>query len=266
MDSNNIYKQTPTPNETPALIKTKLAEFESALDTIDLEKKRGCIMAKERCPSECNETLRLVFLQCEVFNVKRAVNRFVKYWNTRIEVFGEERAFLPITLDGAMKDDGAAIQMKYLQVATETDQDGRAILLFDFNAESGEVSSESLLRVVWYQAHVALTQESCQKRGVVVYVRNLDRMSDWRPSLSKQITAAGRGILPVRVAGLHFMQPPTFLSVIMSVMKPLVGKKLRHRFYTHSGSIDDILESLSRFGLGTKEKLPVNFGGQLMFV
>ena len=84
MDSNNIYKQTPTPNETPALIKTKLAEFESALDKIDLEKKRGCIMAKERCPGECNETFRLVFLRCEVFNVKRAVDRFVKYWNTRI--------------------------------------------------------------------------------------------------------------------------------------------------------------------------------------
>ena len=119
--------------------------------------------------------------------------------------------------------------------------------------------------MVWYKIHVALTQESCQKRGVVVYVRCMDRMSDWRPSLSKQVTTAARGILPIRIAGVHFMQPPMFLSIIMAVVKPLAGKKLRHSLYTHSGSIDDILESLSRFGLGSKDKLPVNFGGQLMF-
>jgi len=223
-------------------------------------------MAKEKCPSECDDASKLVFLRCEVFNVERAVDRFVKYWSTRIEVFGEERAFLPMTLDGAMKDDEAAVQMKYLQVATETDPNGRAILLFDFSKEACEVSSESLLRVVWYQVHVALTQESCQKNGVVVYVKSVDRMSDWRPSLSKKIATAGRGTLPVRFAGMHFMHPPKFISLILMVVKPLVGKKLRHRFYAHSGSTCDILDSLSRFGLGTQDKLPVNFGGQLMFV
>lgn len=264
--SDTIYKQTPTPSETPTLIQEKLANFESDLDTIDKEKKRGYIMAKEKCPSECDDTFKLVFLRCEVFNVERAVDRFVKYWNTRIEVFGEKRAFLPMSLDGAMKDDTVALQMDYLQVATETDPAGRAILLFDFNKEAGEVSSESLLRVVWYQVHVALTLESCQKRGVVCYVRCLDRMSDWRPSLSKKIATAGRGILPIRFAGMHFMHPPTSLSIIMACIKPLVGKKLRHRFYTHSGSTGDILKSLSRFGLGTKDKLPVNFGGHLVFV
>lgn len=61
------------------------------------------------------------------------------------------------------------------------------------------------------------------------------------------------------------VQPPTFLYIIMRFVKPLVGKKLRHRFYTHSGSVDDLLESLHKFGLGSEDKLPVNFGGSLAF-
>ena len=291
----NVYKQTPTPNETPSLISDSLAKFESVLDAVDSDVKGGYLLAKEKCPTLCNDAFKLIFLRCEVFNVDRAVDRFVKYWNTRVEVFGEEKACLEMSLDGAMKDDVTALQLQYLQVAKETDNDGRAILLFDFNKEADEgVSSESLLRVVWYQVHQALAMESVQKQGVVVFVRCLDNMTDWRPSLSKKISQAGRGILPVRFAGMHFMQvsrrlsfgfsfinlmyytpklhlfaslvqPPTFLYIIMRFVKPLVGKKLRHRFYTHSGSVDDLLESLHKFGLGSEDKLPVNFGGSLAF-
>ena len=202
MYGDTLYKQTPTPNETPAFVREKLVEFESALDEVAVGEKRGYLMAKEKCPSECD---KLVFLRCEVFNVDQAVCRFVKYWNARIQVFGEEKAFLPMTIDGAMKDDAECIQLGYLQVASQVDPDGRAIGLFDFNKQTGEVSSESLLRVVWYQVHVALARESCQKRGFVAYVKCLDRMADFRPSLSKKIAQAVRGILPFRFAGVHFM-------------------------------------------------------------
>ena len=202
----NVYKQTPTPTETPALISDSLAKFESVLDAVDSD-VRGYLLAKEKCATLCNDAFKLIFLRCELFNVDRAVDRYVKYWNTRVEVFGEEKACLEMTLDGAMKDDATALQLQYLQVAKETDNDGRAILLFDFNKEADKgVSSKSLLRVVWYQVHQALAMESAQKQGVVVFVRCLENMTDWRPSLSKKISQAGRGILPVRFAGMHFMQ------------------------------------------------------------
>ena len=214
MTKDNVYNQTATPDETLILIKDKLAEFELALDDVGDEEKRCYLMAKEKGPDECNDKHKLIFLRCEVFDVNRAVARFVKYWNTRVALFGQDKAFLPLTIDGALKDDMEAIEVDYLQVANKTDPDGRAILLFDFNKEGEDVSSESLLRVVWYQVHVALRQESCQKRGVVVYVRNIDHFMDWRPSLSKKIAAAGRGILPIRFAGMHFIHPPYYLTLI----------------------------------------------------
>jgi len=265
IDANNIYKQSPTPTETDILINESLTRFNSMLETIDDDEKHGYLMAKEKCPDLCGESFKLIFLRCEVFNVEKSVRRFVKYWNTRLEVFGDELAFLPMTLDGAMQNDVDHISLQYLQLAKDTtDPYGRALLLFDFNVEGDDtISSESLLRVVWYQVHQALIKESVQKQGVVVYVRCLYSMADWRPSLSKQIVQAGRGILPVRFAGMHFMNPPTFLSIIMRFVKPLVGKELRYRFYTHSGSVDNVLETLDKFSLGSRELLPVSYGGLL---
>ena len=267
--NKNVYKQTPTPNETPTLIEESLAQFESILDAIDINKKHAYLIAKDKCPHLCNNESKLVFLRCEVFNVKNSVARFVKYWNMRYEVFGEELAFLPMTLDGAMQHDIEAIQLQYLQLAKDntTDHDGRAILYFDFNKEGGSVSSESLLRVVWYQVHQALTIESCQKQGIVLYIRCMDSLSDWRPTLSKEITKAARGILPIRIGGVHWIRPPTFLAIILACIKPFTSKKLRHRFYSHSGeTVDDVLASLDKFGLGRREMLPVSYGGLLEFV
>jgi len=267
MDISKIYHQSPTPDETPFLIEQKLAEFAQALDEInDTAKMKGCLMAKEHCPKECDDAFKLVFLRCEVFNANRAVERWLKYWDARINVFGEERAFLPIcTLDGAAEDDKTALQMNYMQIAEDTDPDGRAIVFFDFTKESCDIPSDSLLRTVWYQVHIALQKESVQKHGVVVFTQPINKLSDWRPSLSKKIALAGKGVLPVRFAGMHFVNPPTLISVTMPIVRTVVGKKLRHRFYTHSGSTDEVLASLSRFGLGTKEMLPVMFGGNLDF-
>lgn len=260
LDIEKIYNQTPTPDETPDLIQEKLAEFEVVLAKLDEKKKTGCLKAAEKCPGECNDGFKLVFLRCEVFKVEKAVDRWAKYWNTRIEVFGEEKAFLPLAPAGNLEgNDDASL---FVQVAEKTDPEGRAIVVFDFWQESSEATSEALLQAFWYQVHIALRRESAQKRGIVVCTRGLKKYSDWRPSLSKQIGLSGKGILPVRFAGMHMINPPTFVSIILRFVRPVVGKKLRNRFYMHYGSKDELLESLARFGLGSEDTLPVLFGGK----
>lgn len=262
---SNVYKQTATPIETPTLIKDKLAEFELALDNVSDDEKSGYLLAKEEGHTECDDAHKLMFLRCEVFNVDKAVVRFVKYWNARVAVFGRDKAFLPLTSDGALKDDIESINVGYLQVADKTDPDGRAVLCFDFRKEGEDLSSDSLLRVIWYQVHLALRQESCQKQGVVIYVRCVDRYSHWRPSLTKKMSEAAKGILPIRFAGAHITHPPTFIRLILAVVKPIMGKKMRHRFYQHSGSVDDLLKSLQKFSLGKIDLLPTIFGGELTY-
>ena len=110
-----------------------------------------------------------------------------------------------------------------------------------------------------------LATESAQKRGVIVYSKMIDSFYRWRPSLSKKIAVSGKGILPVRFAGTHIVYPPTHMRVLLRIICTLVGQKLKNRIYVHSGLEEDVLQSLSSFGLGTKEMLPTLFGGSLDF-
>ncbi len=38
-----------------------------------------------------------------------AAEKFCKHWKFRLEIFGEEKAFLPLTLNDALKDDSEAL-------------------------------------------------------------------------------------------------------------------------------------------------------------
>lgn len=52
---------------------------------------------------------------------------------------------------------------------------------------------------------------------------------------------------------------------LVGMVRPILGKKLRNRFYHHTGSVDDLLKSLSKFGLGNMDLLPTIFGGELKY-
>lgn len=266
LNLEQMYNLTPTPEETPALVQEKLAQFDLLIDKVDSKKKSSYIAAQESCPDRCGDDFKLAFLRCEVFNVKPAVDRWIRYWNMRLVVFGKEKAFLPMTLEGTMKGCEKAVSSNYVAVAKgTTDPDGRALVLIDFSKEGGDDSSEDLLRVMWYQMHVALSSESAQKKGVVFYLKTIERMSDGRASLWKKLADAVRGTLPVRVSAMHFISCPAFMKFLLQIAKTILGKKLRNRIYVHSGSVDEKLESLSKFGLGTMDKLPDVVGGNLSF-
>jgi hypothetical protein len=52
------------------------------------------------------------------------------YWKTRRKFFGEERAFLPLTLGGALAQDAEVIETGIFAIL-RNDQKGRGVLFFD---------------------------------------------------------------------------------------------------------------------------------------
>ena len=57
-----------------------------------------------RCPDEVSDVKRLAFVEHEGGDVSKAALRLIKYWNFRLELFGDDRCYLPMTLLGAMQD------------------------------------------------------------------------------------------------------------------------------------------------------------------
>ena len=196
--------------------------------------------------------------------MKPAVDRWIKYWKLRVSIFGDGKAFLPMTLEGAMEGQEKVISSSYITVAAgAADPDGRAIVLMDFQQETSDLSDDELFMAVWYQSHVILSTELAQKKGVVTYMKFLTSFFDGRQSLWKKFSAF-EGAIPTSTSALHIVNPPTFVKVAVRIIKIMMSKKLRSRINVHSGSTDEALKSLSKFGLA-RDTLPEVFGGDLSF-
>jgi len=266
VDLEAVMNLTPTPEETSTLVTEKLIKFDEVLGSIDTKKKIECMMAQEKSPDLCGDDFKLAFLRCEVFEVKPAVDRWIKYWKMRVSILGEEKAFLPLTLEGAMEGQEKVISCSYVTVAAgATDPDGRAIILLDIQQEKSDLSDDDIFMAVWYQLHVSLSTELAQKRGVVTYIIwvGVESFFDGRQLLWKNLTTFA-GTLPIRCSAFHYVHPPSFIKVVVKILRVMLSKKLRNRINVHSGSMDEALKSLSKFGLA-RDTLPEVFGGDLSF-
>jgi hypothetical protein len=76
-----------------------------------------------------DERLEL-FLRRDHMNPVAAAARFVRYWQRRRELFGPEKYALPLTIDGALRDDRVALEVGHWIILPEPDNFGRTIMLW----------------------------------------------------------------------------------------------------------------------------------------
>jgi CRAL/TRIO domain len=195
--------------------------------------------------------------------VQLAAKRLIRYWNKRLEVFGPDRAFLPLTLTQALVDDESALEIGFARLVEGTiDPIGRGVMFVDpSKQDKTKYSRESMVRAMWYMIHAALEVESTQRYGLVTlaFPRNA-KFSQSDRHLDNMIIDSLKGYLPVRLSAIHICHPPSFLRIIFPIIKMFLGERLRKRVRVHGGSIPYVLNLLADFGL-SKEMLPVEIGG-----
>mmetsp|Transcript_13731 Transcript_13731/g.23835 ORF Transcript_13731/g.23835 Transcript_13731/m.23835 type:complete len:187 (+) Transcript_13731:185-745(+) len=117
--------------ETDQLVGGKLAEFERELSQIPAPLLKDYKEAMERAPELVQtESNPLKFLRCEKYDAAKAARRMSMYWKTRRKCFGDDRAFLPMKLHGAMKDDICVVESAIVSILPN-DMNGRGVLFFD---------------------------------------------------------------------------------------------------------------------------------------
>mmetsp|Transcript_13465 Transcript_13465/g.22926 ORF Transcript_13465/g.22926 Transcript_13465/m.22926 type:complete len:307 (-) Transcript_13465:161-1081(-) len=271
------------PVESPGLIQSKLEELEAALIAIPADQKVAWNLAKRKCPDQLNDDFHLMFLRAEVFKAdvsfsphrtlalesfptKRlfqlAATRITKYWQKRLEICGKEKAFLPFTLNGALKDDEMALSLGFAIVLDKKTSFGRKIVLLDPSKEDRtKYTRNGYLRSLWYTIHVALEDEETQRKGAVFLVSPRGgNPKDFDLGASRQVLRSVQGCLPVRVSAVHVFDPGASFVFIFSLVKYFIGPRMRKRFNVHSGSTSKVLNEVDRFGLA-KDNLPRKLGG-----
>jgi CRAL/TRIO domain len=203
---------------------------------------------------------------------KLAAKRYGKYWTKRVAAFGAEKAFLPMTLSGALSDpvDQIAMATGCVEIVENcTDKMGRGAMIIDSGRLSNPaISTDSIIRTIFYMAEAALSEhDDVQKYGGIIFGRPPSGgISDFSmvSSRMKKVVKYCVGTIPFRLSAYHIVQPPYYLRPIISIAMLLLKESTKKRLRCHTGSNEELLAELEADGL-SRETLPEYVGGNAKF-
>eukprot|EP00977_Amphora_coffeiformis_P026276 scaffold25307_cov168-Amphora_coffeaeformis.AAC.9 len=155
----------------------KLREFHHVLKSLPAEQKQAYLKAREQCPHLIErESHPLLFLKHKEFDVSAAVESFVGFWELRVELLTEERAFLPLNLTGkgAIDDETCKWIESGAVAILPKDNSGTAQLLLDTRkSPKGDQYASSLLWVkALFALRVLLAQRATREGYSMLYFHN----------------------------------------------------------------------------------------------
>lgn len=183
-------------------------------------------------------------------------------------MFGRHRAFKPLTLaeDGALRDDKYCLQCGFLHLTNQKDKFGHGIVIVSLSNIPLDTSYDrkSMSRALWYIIHAMVEDEEVQRKGVVVLrAMRQSQASQFDRSLVRMFLPILRKYMPMRIVGIHDLNPPPIYRLFVNVYIFFAGEGARRLIRAHVGSDEQIVETLERdFGI-ERSKIPEETGGNL---
>ena len=245
-----------------------LAALDQQMKILPAQATAAYFMATAKCPDQVSNERKLLFLQCEENNVPLAAERLALYWQYRLDGFGEDKCFDPMTLLGAMR--GEVVNMGksgVVQLMPNTDAAGRAIIYAIIGKRDySQYSVKQEVMWITYLLEIVVQHKSLQGRGFVLLMDTSNGTGRHRTRQSqKYMQRAMNGAFPIRLCSIHIVcnANPLFTRVIFPVALKLTSKNMRLRTRLHRGSGEDLSRSLAEFSL-PGDRLPSDMGGSVV--
>ena len=198
----------------------------------------------------------LMFLRARKFDVEKALQLYVNYHTFRCKHAG-------MLSDLNFKSIEHVLHSGIIKVLNSRFNDGsKVICVYPGKWNSSEIPFQDNFRATLLILDMLIQDEETQIHGfsVIYDFTNASFMSMLKVAQSEQIT---KGVLiellqesfPARFKGVHLMHQPWYISIVLSVIRPLMKQKLRDRIHSHGGDF----ESLHRYI--DSEGLPGELGG-----
>mmetsp|Transcript_8081 Transcript_8081/g.11582 ORF Transcript_8081/g.11582 Transcript_8081/m.11582 type:complete len:316 (+) Transcript_8081:36-983(+) len=238
-----------------------LLQMEEELENIPLEEKMDYMAAVIKVPELVErESPMLNFLRKHHHNATAAARNMILYWKCRVQLFGDEKSFLPMTIRGALRDDYDSLSTGFCQILPQDDR-GRTVIYHEKKRANTTVHHrDSLCRVVFYMHHVASMDSRAQQKGFIglnnlrgTLMKDLDRL------YSKRAYNIMENVAAVRCASAHMASPKLWLfpaSVIMPVFDHVVPPALRWKSHFY-----DCISELENYGISLNI-IPISMGGK----
>jgi hypothetical protein len=119
--------------ETHDFVTTKVQELQSNLMYLKDRhpKAKAFQMALEQQSAFVFDPIfLLMFLRSESFDVAKAADRMIRFFDLKLFLFGPDSLCRDITMDSLSKDDTSALKAGFFQLLPFRDRAGRAVLIF----------------------------------------------------------------------------------------------------------------------------------------
>lgn len=209
---------------------TTLHRLEQEIAALPISQTKSYRRAQRQCPDEVSDRRKMAFVEFDNGSVKEAAVRICKYWEERLSAFGPDRAFLPMTLAGAMKDEVVPmINFPIWRRLPVTDAAGRAILYGETSRRDfTKYSPEQEVRAMMYMLETMCEDDDLRRKGyVAIYNAENVQQHQTDRALTRQHIVLLENVYPIRTRASHICHPTKFMFyMFLPVVKIFMPKKL----------------------------------------
>ena len=209
-----------------------------------------------------NKDFRKAFLRADRYDAAKAAGRYVKYFQNKLLLFGEEKLCKRIEWNDLDKDDRDELMTGSYLILPETDSQGRCVSVCSqkyFNYKSWQ----SKVKGIWYTIMCAMEDERAQRTGLVniFWVLDIGATENLYFDLIRNVHILEES-LPYRSVGNHYCYNKPGMRPALNLLQLVAGKDNRVRFRVHRGSQLECRFALMTFGI-SQSILPFNEDGEI---
>ncbi|CAJ1965027.1 unnamed protein product [Cylindrotheca closterium] len=259
--------------ESPELIQKSLSELEHEIDM--LPDKKAYSIAERLDPEYVRDRdFCLAFLRCEKFDCQKAALRIIRHFQTKLDLFGEDKLAMDITQDDLDMDDMDAVYSGAGRFLNAYDSGGRIInflvgvpKVYKTDAVCDIFGSTTYfqLRRAFYNIMVAFRDNAeVQRRGAVAIgwtVGNVNGTAGDNADMNWKLPRLHEGT-PMRASAVHLCYTDDTWKDSMAVMRSGLNKQIQVRVRVHHGTIQECMQHLRRHGINPTS-IPVNENGEI---
>eukprot|EP00980_Cylindrotheca_fusiformis_P029854 scaffold23953_cov127-Cylindrotheca_fusiformis.AAC.1 len=243
-------------------------EIETALQQLDGHlnsfKHGTAYETAERMKSDyvSNRDFRIMFLRGNRYDTKTSTFQMIRFFETKLQLFGIEKLVQDVTLRDLDEDDRNALQDGSRQILPQADRANRRIHVA-FPGLRKNKTAQNELRACFYLVMKLLESQDVQIRGIVVVVYSIGRFRDLSNGAGFVENAKLWLSLPVHIAGVHFCSDTVAHHILVSAAVSSLPLKMKSRMKAHLGSHLECQYRLCSFGIPREVLLPslVDDGG-----
>jgi len=260
--------------ETPELISRSLELMGNAIDRVEEREAYETALFIDPEHVESDE-FRLAFLRADRFDVEKAAQRMINYWERKVELFGPEKAFNRlVSLSDLKQEDYGALVKGGFRCLPNLDESGRAIIFRYFLYYEQDI--DTMLRVYWYIIHKTIFDPEAgrdtQKHGVIDLggsglegrVHPFKSLADLK-TYYHAFSRDGNSVLPVRCSALHVFPANIWTVFMIEQILGILSRDTRLRINVYNLlETEKNLEQLDQCGM-PRGSVPRELGGELDF-